>query len=89
MYGDYEYGSQYTVGGSSSQPNPFDDDDFTQMYPPQFSNSFCEEQSPVEENGRDPTLGHAEEAKPKMPNGPEEEATEGKSEGSTLCSMDP
>ncbi|GKE23348.1 hypothetical protein Tco_1434860 [Tanacetum coccineum] len=71
MYGQYEYGSQHTVGGSSSQPihnvggsssqpnvgafsSPvrhfsLDDDDFTQMYSPQFSESFREEQSPVEE----------------------------------------
>ncbi|GKD80352.1 hypothetical protein Tco_1342973, partial [Tanacetum coccineum] len=79
MYGHYDYGSQHTVGGSLSQPNPFgsssqpnvggsssqpnvggssspvrhfsldDDDDFTQMYSPQFSESFPEKQSPVEE----------------------------------------
>ncbi|GJZ53862.1 zinc finger, CCHC-type containing protein [Tanacetum coccineum] len=87
MYGHYDYGSQHTVGGSLSQPNPFgsssqpnpfgfssqpnvggsssqpnvggssspvrhfsldDDDDFTQMYS-QFSESFPEKQSPVEE----------------------------------------
>nr|GEU59464.1 hypothetical protein [Tanacetum cinerariifolium] len=52
--------SQPNVGGSSSQPNiggssspvrhfSLDDDDFTQMYSPQFSESFHEEQSPVEE----------------------------------------
>ncbi|GJY84729.1 hypothetical protein Tco_0498755 [Tanacetum coccineum] len=38
---------------------------------------------------RDLSAGHAEEACPKTSNGPEEEATEGKSRGSTLYSMDP
>ncbi|GKC39087.1 hypothetical protein Tco_1051471 [Tanacetum coccineum] len=69
MYGHYDYGSHYNVGGSSSQSNvggsssqpnvgsssslvrhfSLDDEDFTQMYSPQFSESFIEEQSPVEE----------------------------------------
>nr|GEX06757.1 hypothetical protein [Tanacetum cinerariifolium] len=51
---------QPNVGGSSSQPNvvgssspiwhfSLDDYDFTQMYSLQFSESFCEEHSPVEE----------------------------------------
>nr|GFA73921.1 hypothetical protein [Tanacetum cinerariifolium] len=62
MFGHYEYGSQHTVGGSSSQPNVVDsssltehfslaDDDFTEMYSPQFSESFREEQSPIKEVG--------------------------------------
>nr|GEX55048.1 hypothetical protein [Tanacetum cinerariifolium] len=55
-------GSSYqpNVGGSSSQPNVhgssspvwqfcLDDEDFTNVYPPQFSKSFRKEQSPVEE----------------------------------------
>ncbi|GKA18554.1 RNA-directed DNA polymerase, eukaryota [Tanacetum coccineum] len=52
--------SQPNVGGSSSQPNvrgssspvrqfSLDDEDFTNVYSPQFSESFREEQSPVEE----------------------------------------
>ncbi|GKB66935.1 RNA-directed DNA polymerase, eukaryota [Tanacetum coccineum] len=61
MYGHYNYGSHHNVGGSSSQPNVGgsssavrhfsldNDDDFTQMYSPQFLESFREEQSPVEE----------------------------------------
>ncbi|GJZ84138.1 ribonuclease H-like domain-containing protein [Tanacetum coccineum] len=44
MYGHYEYGSQHTVGGSSSQPNIGDSSS-----QPNFSDSFCEEQSPVKE----------------------------------------
>nr|GEV37709.1 hypothetical protein [Tanacetum cinerariifolium] len=38
---------------------------------------------------RDPSPGHAEEAELKTSNGPEEEATEGKSCRSTLYSIDP
>ncbi|GJU28001.1 hypothetical protein Tco_1166622 [Tanacetum coccineum] len=61
MYGHYNYGSHHNVGGSSSQPNvggsssPVrhfsldNDDNFTQKYSLQFSESFREEQSPVEE----------------------------------------
>ncbi|GKF65517.1 hypothetical protein Tco_0192034, partial [Tanacetum coccineum] len=52
--------SQPNVGGSSSQPNvrgssspvrqfSLDDEDFTNVYSPKFSESFREEQSPVEE----------------------------------------
>nr|GFC12581.1 hypothetical protein [Tanacetum cinerariifolium] len=60
MYGHYDYSSHHNVGGSSSQPNvggssspvrhfSLDDEDFTQMYSPQFSDSFRQEQSSVEE----------------------------------------
>ncbi|GJR04621.1 hypothetical protein Tco_0527605 [Tanacetum coccineum] len=43
--------SQLNVGGFSSLVRCFslDDDDFSEMYYPQFSDSFREEQSPVEE----------------------------------------
>nr|GEX10897.1 hypothetical protein [Tanacetum cinerariifolium] len=52
--------SQPNIGGSSSQPNvrdssspvrqfSLDDEDFINVYSSQFSESFCEEQSPVEE----------------------------------------
>ncbi|GKD99676.1 hypothetical protein Tco_1387660 [Tanacetum coccineum] len=44
MYGHYEYGSQHTVGGSSSEPNPF-----VSSSQPNFLDSFREEQSPIEE----------------------------------------
>ncbi|GJV36807.1 hypothetical protein Tco_1409284 [Tanacetum coccineum] len=49
MYGHYDYGAHHNFGGSSSQPNFGGDEDFTNMYSPQFSESFREEQSPIEE----------------------------------------
>nr|GEU97392.1 hypothetical protein [Tanacetum cinerariifolium] len=49
MYGHYDYGVHHNFGGSSSQPNFDDDEDFTNVYSPQFSKSFREEQSHVEE----------------------------------------
>nr|GEV83029.1 hypothetical protein [Tanacetum cinerariifolium] len=57
MFGQYEYGSQHTVGGSSSQPNVggssslirhFILDDIEQMYSSQFLKSYLEEESLVE-----------------------------------------
>ncbi|GJY80156.1 hypothetical protein Tco_0492907 [Tanacetum coccineum] len=55
MFGQYEYGSQHIVGGSSSQPNGgsssslvqhFSLDDVEEMYPRRFLEYFREEQSP-------------------------------------------
>ncbi|GJZ88098.1 hypothetical protein Tco_0659880 [Tanacetum coccineum] len=44
MFGHYEYGSQHTIGGSSSQPNIF-----CSSSQPNFLESLHEEQSPIEE----------------------------------------
>ncbi|GJX38182.1 hypothetical protein Tco_0251485 [Tanacetum coccineum] len=51
MYGHYEYGSQplAALHLNLTLLVLYDDDDFTDMYSPQFSESFREEQSPVEE----------------------------------------
>ncbi|GKD80803.1 hypothetical protein Tco_1347642 [Tanacetum coccineum] len=51
--GHYEYGSQHTVGGSSSQPNLFGSSSQTNPFgsssQPNFSELFRKEHSPVEE----------------------------------------
>ncbi|GKE11784.1 hypothetical protein Tco_1415335, partial [Tanacetum coccineum] len=81
MFGYYEFDSQHTVGGSSSQPNLFG----SSSQPNLFGSSSQPNVGavPRRRSGRDASPDPKEEAGPKMLTGLEEEAAERKRRGPT------
>ncbi|GJY28718.1 hypothetical protein Tco_1366149 [Tanacetum coccineum] len=92
--------SQPNVGNYSSQPNfcgssspirqfSLEDEDFTNVYSPQFSESFREEQSPVEEIEEFQVPVTQKKPTRKCQTTPKKRPQKEKSYGSTLYSKDP